>query len=386
MKKLTRGCFVRNAALGFLAVSFLASGAGSRAQEKEKGREKELAPAVDQAKGGKLRTAIRAGYTRFGSPEDKLNPNGSVRPMAWDLDVKDKLIGCTIYFVVLARTGNDGDTWGTGMAGFDGKFIEGKNYQKNFSPALDTPAKYLYLYQVVNDRGLPPVSEVKLAAGQEMSNMPLPIASASLTISVDPRYITSWGHFRGTGFVATVPNRKANGDVVVPAADKAPKDIRLAVSSNASILGEIGDKRYRGTSARPAPTHSLGSLADSFGLGPSNLNLKQSEEYKELENRKVKGIALAAFEDKVLQAQGADHAREPEFVQLLYYPAKLRSGQPLTTEFRADWRGKEILDLGRHSVVFGFTSDLPPKDEPIRIEDLDKARGADAKIGGAQGK
>jgi hypothetical protein len=338
---------------------------------------------VAKAKGWKLRSAIRAGYTRVGSPEDKINPDGSVRPMAWDPDVKEKLIGATIYFVVLQRTGDADDTWGTGMAGFDGKFVEGKNYKNNFSPALDTLAQYLYLYQVINDRGLPPVSEVKFAAGQEMPNMPLPIGSASLTIRVDPRYITSWGHFRGTGFVATVPNRKENGDVVVPAADKAPEKIRLAVSSNASILGEITTKRYIGTSARPAPAHPLGSLAESFGLGPSNLNLKLSEEYKELENRKTKGIALAAFEDKVLQAQGAENAKEPQFVQLLYDAAKRRDGQLLSTEFRADWRGKEILDLGRHSVVFGFTSDLRPKDEPIRIQGLDNALGANAKIGSA---
>jgi len=339
-------------------------------QNKEKGvAPAAVAPAPEKEKGGKLHNVTRIGYTRPGAPEDKLNQDGSVRAAAWDPLVKGKLIGGTVYYLVLQRTGDEGDTWGTGIYNFNERFVEGKNFKNKFSPALDAQAKYLYLYQIVNDRGLDPVpGGVKFAAGEDLNVVP--IAGSALRIVVDPRYITSWGHFKGTGFNARVPDRNRKGDIRL-AADKTPAEIRLAVSSNPSILEELPNKRYRS----PAPAQSLKNLADSFGLGLGTLNLKMSAAFDELAKKKTAKVALAAYEQNILQA--AEHAREPEYVQLLYSgfgdaPA-LNNEEPVAA-FRADWRGKEIMDLGFHSVVFGFTSDVPPgKNESIRIEDKSSA-------------
>jgi hypothetical protein len=42
--------------------------------------------------------------------------------------------------------------------------------------------------------------------------------------------------------------------------------------------------------------------------------------------------------------------------------------------FRADWTGDNTLRLGYQSVTFGFTTDLPPTDEVVRIADPEDAR------------
>ena len=52
----------------------------------------------------------------------------------------------TVNFAVYQRDGFAGDVFRTGLASFDSLFTRG-----NGSAALDTGAKYLYLYEVVND-------------------------------------------------------------------------------------------------------------------------------------------------------------------------------------------------------------------------------------------
>src|SRR5262249_44335701 len=44
--------------------------------------------------------------------------------------------------------------------------------------------------------------------------------------------------------------------------------------------------------------------------------------------------------------------------------------------FRVDFARDSFVKVGNHSTVFGFTSDLPPVETPVRIEDpVDAARG-----------
>src|SRR5439155_3370983 len=121
-------------------------------------------------------------------------------------------LGGTVYFLVLERTGTgtgtgfDGDTWGTGTADFDRQFSEGRNFEGSYSPSLDTKARFVYLYQIVNDRGLRPqsqdnpISPVIFAGEKEDAPAAPPavdISSFTLKLLVDPRYITSWGAFQG---------------------------------------------------------------------------------------------------------------------------------------------------------------------------------------------
>ena len=92
------------------------------------------------------------GYVRTGNePSDKALEDPKNK------DFNGRLIGATIYFRVYdrdpAKLSDKGDAFGTGMAGFDDRFRVGKDSpDKKF----DTAARSLYLYQIVNDRGMDP--------------------------------------------------------------------------------------------------------------------------------------------------------------------------------------------------------------------------------------
>ena len=127
----------------------------------------------------------------------------------------------TVYFAVFKNIQSaDGDTFGTGLANVDTRFEAGRSFKDGMSLRYDKKAKYLYLYQVVNDRSLDPrINQVKGAKGGEgiryphlvpgakldaKSELPIrdDIASFALKLSVDPTVITSWGHFRDSGFAS----------------------------------------------------------------------------------------------------------------------------------------------------------------------------------------
>src|SRR5262249_50346516 len=141
--------------LGILTV--LLASADATAQKEEAPKLKANAGLLRQPPG-----LVRAGFTRPGNPPDKLNDNGKIAHVAWSKDYRG--IGCTIYFMVLRRTGSIGDTYGSGIVDFDKRFVRGTEFDGDRSPYLSTStAKYLYLYQIVNDRGLEP-SPIKAAA------------------------------------------------------------------------------------------------------------------------------------------------------------------------------------------------------------------------------
>lgn len=330
--------------------------------------------AQESERAGPLK-AVRLGYTRPGYPEDKVDAKGNIRPVAWDDDFKGKLIGGTVYFMVLERKGTPGDTWGTGLANCDARFLEGKSFTNSYSPALDKQARYLYLYQIVNDRGLDPRPGVIMpAVGRDFPTEAIGVGEVKLI--VDPRYLTSWGHFQNTAFTAVVADRNPGGDVR-PVAEGASADIRLACSSNPSVLSELPHKRYRPRS----PAYELGPLQRTFGIGTGNFNLKDAFAFQQL--KKKEEVALVSWENNLLQA--ADTAKEPQFAQIVT-GTNLEKGLPAlegedmgTAVFRVDFRNQSLLKLGHHSTLFGFTSDLPPTDEPVLIKEAAgaAARGRD---------
>jgi len=118
----------------------------------------------------RLRSAVRLGYTRPGSPSDEKTNDGKIRRVAWDPAFRGELIGGTIYFMVLELTTAEGDAWGTGIRNFNDSFVEGRDNDDRSSPNLDTKARYLYLYQVVNDRG--PRSPAEPAGRQSGNRYP----------------------------------------------------------------------------------------------------------------------------------------------------------------------------------------------------------------------
>jgi len=115
------------------------------------------------------------GYTRIGYP-----PSGAKIELKAEDGDKAKMIGLTIYFMVLDRQkAKENDTWGIGTKDFDMSFVSGKNSDRT---KLDTSTRYLYLYQVINDSGRPAV-----------------VKDLSIRLVIDPRLITSWGHFSERG-------------------------------------------------------------------------------------------------------------------------------------------------------------------------------------------
>ncbi len=349
------------------------------AQDKDKKKD-DKAPEIK-----KWTNLIRAGYTRPGSPEDKLNKDGTIRPLAWDVDYVGKLLGGTIYFVVLERTGAAGDSWGTGIANFDERFVEGRAFRGGFSPNLDSKARYLYLYMVVNDRGLDPpfgdkVASPAAAVREKFDKQVSPVASTALRLVVDPRYLTSWGHFKGSGFTVEVPDRFKSD--FAPVADNLVAKIRLAVSGNTSFLDQLPypTRRY----LDQAPANPLRDLKNTFAIGASNENGEKTHLFKALAEKrdkaaKAKDIKLLSYENNLLEA-GQKGGKEPEFVQILFagyqegvVPALAEDGLQGQAVFRADFRGPNLVGLGQHSVLFGFTTDLPPMDETIRLEDPEDA-------------
>jgi hypothetical protein len=340
-----------------------------------------------------------SGYTRPGNPEDKFNAEGDlIRRLSFEPEQlkKFKIMGGTVYFAVFKNTGAvEGDTFGTGMENIDARFEAGRSFKDSMSPRYDKKARYLYLYQVVNDRGIDPkVLQVKGEKGGGIKLLPFDgkpaakvpvtddIASFALKLLVSPEYITSWGHFRDASFAANVVDVDGAGvrQVVDDGKKKADKEIRLAFSHLPAIVTKIADPAY----SRRARSHSLGDLNTGFGVAKGSLNLTQSKAYGDLKN--VVGqldksqVALVGFGQGLLRA--TDSAKEPDYVQLMYGASDERLTMPVVPSaaleafdeevtraiFRVDWRNANQLKQGYRSVVFGFTSDQPPASAPIRID------------------
>jgi hypothetical protein len=376
--------------LGALVLVLAATGTQAQEPAKDSKTTKKPATAVDDvlpaprvkgrdaAKyegGAGLPSVVRLGYTRPGSPSDEKTPDGNIRRVAWDPAFRGEVIGGSIYFMVLELTNAAGDAWGTGVRNFNGAFVEGRDNDDRSSPTLDTKARYLYLYQVVNDRGLDPLP-TRPAADQEIPTVP--IAMSALRLRVDPRYITSWGHFANVSFAGNVVDRKLDG----ASAGAADTMIRMAVSSNPSILAELPEQAYKYAS----PANSLtGSLRDTFGFDQAQVGLASSAATKELRSKMGVGAALWVKHMTGGESMTETIARNPDFVKLTvaYLPA--RAGADIEEDtlepvvvFRADWRSdKNALKLGQHSVVYGFTTDLPPIDDIVSIADAAGAARAD---------
>jgi hypothetical protein len=110
----------------------------------------------DPAKSELLNNGTRqfTGYTRPGYPDDRV-VGGKIEFAALvDKGVVENGLGGTVYFAVYDQTkGVTGDTFGTGIKNFNNAIKLGVDFEGEMSPELDKTARYLYLYQLVNDRG-----------------------------------------------------------------------------------------------------------------------------------------------------------------------------------------------------------------------------------------
>ncbi|MGL4551119.1 MAG: hypothetical protein ACRC33_08025, partial [Gemmataceae bacterium] len=182
------------------------------------------------------------GYSRIGYPPDGVNKDD---PAVGEALKSARPLGVTIYYMVLDQQaegtrGTENDRWGTGVPNFDKSFVSGLNNDRG---ALDPDARYLYLYQVVND------------SGRESA-----VKTVSIRLVVEPRLITSWGHFverkktekgesavRGVGFA-------------VPSVAKDMKGASVFRTVSTAFPG-VSDRRFMS----PAPAVKAPRV---YGFGP----------------------------------------------------------------------------------------------------------------------
>jgi hypothetical protein len=190
-----------------------------------------------------------SGYTRPGSNVQADPTSDFDKKFAARLDdPKDPGLGVTVYFMVADRVdGRVNDPWGLGT-NFPSSIWHTPHALEGVkeAPKLDTNARYLYLYQIINDSG-----------------EPTQIKSATIRLLVDLDYITSWGWAsEGT----TRRDRRSLGFGMKFSAEKDREPIRAL----SALSPGVADPAYRPTApalAAPSPYNLMGiKLGDSFEL------------------------------------------------------------------------------------------------------------------------
>src|SRR5262249_1175746 len=124
-----------------------------------------------------------------------------------------------------------------------------------------------------------------------------------------------------------------------------------------------------------------------FALADANVGLNTTATSAAIaERKKAKGAALATWAENLFAA--AQGGLEPEFVQVrplgvegIAPPIEGvdvdRNDDPALAVFRADWIKAQYIGTGMNSVVIGFTTDLPPVDMAIRVDNGEAAAAAE---------
>jgi hypothetical protein len=316
------------------------------------------------------------GYTRPGSTAAS---RSAVKPAGV---VAEGAIGGTIYFMVLDRTeGTKGDAWGTGVSNFDGNFVPARDSN---GKALYTGARYLYLYQVINDSG---------RTGR--------IQTATIRLLVPPDLITSWGHFVertkgkkaektvGVGFSMAFPNtdpktRDKAPAIVLPVSTERPGVSNVAFRDPAphflapkpygfttfpvgkAVPIADGEDRgrepeavlllttanFEGTPVRNRPTY----LPIASPTAPLGVNPLLPGAFGE-----VLGSTVPTFGAGLPPPYGISSIFFSQMTPGLYSPTAAESERDLTRSpaIRAYWT-EDPLAPKQRSTLFGFTSIFPP--------------------------
>jgi len=302
---------------------------------------------------------VRAGYTRPGNPDDIVGSDNKIIPVNHGFE-KKPVLGATVYYAVYENQNRDTDPFGLTFPDLDTAFVAGKG----FSGKLNTQAKYLYVYEIVNDRGTNPISETtkdgiifaKDAGKQTLKTED--VGSFNLRLPIDPSLISSWGYVRNASFAFTAENRDAAGKIAT-ASTNAPESIRLAASANTATVAQLpGTPAYKSNAKAEDFPRSFDVSVDQSNLGLANL-----ASIKELNRRKGSGETLAAWEEKNLESAKVG-GQTPDIVDLISTDGDSGSKSVL----RAEWMTNR-LKLGQHSVLIAFTTDMPPADVPVQIMD-----------------
>ncbi|MBI3822940.1 MAG: hypothetical protein HY289_09730 [Planctomycetes bacterium] len=359
-----------------------------------------------------------AGVVRLGVTEDWFE-DGQWMPAVHTKKFKDELAkgkaipdshkevaGAALYYAVfqnMRTNAKAGDTFGTGMAGFDGMLQPGAGTQ--ISPRrLDVTAEYLYVYQIVNARGNDPRNRLEkpparstikeanfddVVANQMDKIFPAKsVHRFALTLSVPPSEISSWGYFDNSGFVSKPSERK---DILGHAVKDGENRVR-AISSSTSVIMEHKHPAYKSR----AIGQGLANLLPSFHMGDSLTNLDQSSTNPRNAIKTLAASVAAGQDDKMkLLVDKGDKGTAKKKVDVKYanfaeMEAKKSAIKPQSLDIVSAGDEDVLLQSERptiravmialfdkeggvkqmqHSVAFGFTSNLPPKWETARGDD-----------------
>jgi hypothetical protein len=367
-----------------------------------------LTPSTARAEGLQRYT----GYANPGSPSDVVKPNGDVISAADE----PKAFGGSVYFMVLDRgEGRGNDSWGSKIKDFDLQYKNGVDDALKPSPGLDKKARYLYLYQVINDRG-----------------SKSPIHEATIRLVIDPALITSWGYFarskkdnkavaQGIGFT-TDADGKIKGGVIPISTENPVGPVKRAFVQDAPRVTapqpyglsaiEVGnapkavadDPEGQDTGRAPvavvllrsadfqgAPEiHTRGRLVgyDVDRTGRSSLGtgaLPVSMPYAD-------GLGVgAAYESPRFGGFEPDFGLFGEGLSLntptlaprpVIYASPDADGRPDSSRLPAiravfyDVEGDVPVRQGERSVLFGFTSNFPPMFEATRLRGSEFVKAA----------
>src|SRR5437660_9714536 len=90
--------------VGLGTLLFLLVGSSAFTQEKNKGADEGVGDPQPKA-----RSLVRAGYTRPGSPADKIGDKGEIIQVAQVEEIPGPIIGSTVYFAVFRLNGAEGE-------------------------------------------------------------------------------------------------------------------------------------------------------------------------------------------------------------------------------------------------------------------------------------
>jgi hypothetical protein len=291
------------------------------------------------------------GYTRLGTPPDRIEAGGKILLAVDDKDGRLG-IGGTVYFMVFDRASQtvQGDTWATGWKDFDAAFRPGRGSDQDVSPVLDVSARYIYLYQIVNDRKTQGV-----------------IGGCSVQSLVDPRGVTSWGYFSGVGFAAETVGKDGKSAAPRPVsamdASVSEKPAERLYVNPANAMESVRAFRMMGvpdwSKVKGAPNQDKDPAHD-----PDHVLLLNSADFR--------GAPDRVHSDVLIASTGMVGSRP--VVQPLAANLNMTSRTGLGVQqfavVRAVWTGDSELRPGNRSCVFGFTSNLPPTFANVRIHGL----------------
>lgn len=292
------------------------------------------------------------GYTRIGYPNSEGADDKAAEKVA-PVAREAKAIGVTVYYMVLDRraassrgTASDGDTFGTGIKDFDNYFIAGRNADRRH---LDTRVRYLYLYQVVND------------SGREAA-----VRNTSIRLIIEPRLISSWGHFSERREEKGVDLRRGLG-FTSAFSDPGKGDSMIRPVSTENV---VGDKAYR----TPAPPVRAPA---PWGLTSISVNQRLTAPGEDVGKEPEAVVLVANWPDNDRDQRPAfrDQDQRTAFRSSssmegdrLLYPGETRAVRVPTHEkwdrewpcIRAYWNEEDPIKPRQRSTIFGFTSDYPP--------------------------